>query len=104
MTELYMKDQNGNYLPVKFEKMVTKEWEGCLVLVSVGTEENPATSQDEDEVLEAIGGCDFEGINDNVSFVVTSRKIDFKNLGPIENLKRRILNDEDVVSAIADLI
>jgi GGDEF domain-containing protein len=83
MKDLYFKDENGDFIPIEFKKIVSKSWNNKLVVVRVGSDEFPVTNKDiEDEVVESISEClnqssileDFK----NVSFMIVRHNVDFK--------------------------
>lgn len=102
MTDLYVKSKSGRYLPVKFSKIVTKNWEDCIVLVKVGNKQRPATLKDEEGVFEALCECKFTNIEDKVNFIITSKDINFKNLGIKEHVRERLIKGDDVLDIITE--
>lgn len=83
--KLYVKNKKGDYIPIKFEKVVSTRWSNSLVKVKVGSDRHPVRSvQDLEEIFDDICQSDVLDQVDNVDFLITPYDIDFE---VIENLK-----------------
>jgi len=45
MNDLYVKDDNGQYVPIKLELASPKDLENKLIVITVGNDEDPASSE-----------------------------------------------------------
>jgi len=54
MSEFYTKSDKGEYIPISFDKIVTKDWDEQLVLVRIGSEENPAKEDEINQTMEGL--------------------------------------------------
>lgn len=70
------------FVPVTIDKLFSKpsEWDGAFVLVRVGSEAQPASQDDLDEISAAIAECDVVKYVNNASFFITSDTIDVSTL------------------------
>lgn len=84
----YTKNKSGEYIPIEFEQIITKDWENKTVVVKVGSDENPASADDEEETANGIGATDT--LNKiETSFIVTRHSISFEILGNTQDLKNQ---------------
>jgi hypothetical protein len=101
MSQFYIKNNNGDFVPVKVEQVVSKDWDGKMVWVRLGTDEHPAT---EEEMTQAQEGLDTAAVLEvlkNTSFLITSYALDFEVLGDLASLKKqhvavRVTGDDDL--------
>ena len=97
----YFKNKRGEYVPVNAEQVVSKDWGGKIVVVKVGSDENPAPEEELVGVHDGLDQATVIGMLPETSFLITSFAIDFKILGGIEELKRqcvavRVTGDDDL--------
>jgi hypothetical protein len=97
----YIKNQKGQFVPIKVEQVISKEWAGKLVMVRVGSDEHPA---DDDELIEVNDNLDTATVIEmlpETSFLITSFAIQFDILGSLEELRNqyvavRVTGDDDL--------
>jgi len=85
----YIKNQNDQFVPVKIEQVVSRDWTGKLILVRVGSDEHPA---DDDELLEVNDNLDTATVIEmlpDTSFLITSFAIQFDILGGLDELRKQ---------------
>jgi len=82
MGNLYMKNKNGEYIPVSFEEVVDKSWDNKLILVTMGSPQNMASDLDCRELLESFQDADALRALNGASFLIVEKPIKFENLGP----------------------
>jgi hypothetical protein len=89
MTEFYTKTDSGKFLSITLEKVFSdpSEWDGSFIIVRVGSENFVPSSEDLEQLLDALLNCDallnvkdasilMVGAHENVQF----EKTDFKKL------------------------
>jgi hypothetical protein len=85
MSTFYAK--NGNkYVPVEFKQIVTKDWNDKVIVVRIGTEENPAELSEVEETMECLNDSDALEKLENTSFLVTLYEMDFQTLGSVKEV------------------
>lgn len=97
----FIKNQKGDFVPVKIEQVLSRDWAGKLILVRVGSDEHPA---DDDELVEVNDNLDTATVIEmlpETSFLITSFAISFDILGSLEELRRqyvavRVTGDDDL--------
>jgi hypothetical protein len=97
----YVKNQKGEFVPVKIEQVISRDWAGKLIMVRVGTDERPA---DDDELLEVNDNLDTATVIEmlpETSFLITSFAIQFDILGSLEELRKqcvavRVTGEDDL--------
>lgn len=82
MSNLYMKNENGKYLPVNIDKVIDKSWDNCLIMVTLGSPQNMASNLDCHEIFKMLNASDAVQALDNASFMIVEKPIKFENLGP----------------------
>lgn len=85
-SNLYMKNSSGEYIPVEIEKIANRDWENKIILVRIGTEQNPATEKEEEEMYVALEKADALDHLENTTFVVTLYEVDFEVLGSLKEI------------------
>lgn len=90
MSDFYVKNKQGKYLPVDVSKILGNELNGHLVVVRVGSDDKPATSADIDATIDSFNQADFLKTLDNVSIIITPYQIDI-NLFPKEELEEKCI-------------
>ncbi len=85
----YVRNRNGNYVPVSFKSMITNEWNGKMVIVRIGTEENPADVNDLDETMDSLSDADALASLENTSFLVTRHELSFEVLTTVNDLENQ---------------
>jgi len=85
--ELFRKADDGEYVPVVLEKLFAdpSEWENSFIVVRVGNDNYPSSTEDLDEMFYALESCEALLLVKNGSFLVTHHnvkfeKVDFKKL------------------------
>ena len=75
MSNFYIKNKEGNYLPIELKSIINKDLDNRLIIVRVGTDEYPASMSDLDVTEESFSQADI--INDlDVSVILTPFQID----------------------------
>lgn len=75
MSEFYIKTKSGEFLPVSLSSYFTKDLNGKLAVVRVGTDEHPASISDVDETWESFRRADVLNELEDVSVIVTPYQI-----------------------------
>lgn len=88
MNELYVKN-NGKYLPIEIKDIINKEMDNSLIVVKVGTEENPATYEDIEATENSFIQAEVLGDMD-ISIILTPYQIDV-NIVDEEELEEKSL-------------
>jgi len=86
MSDLYIKTRQGDYVPVSFKNVVTKDWEGKLIVVRVGSDDNPADAEIEEQTLRGLEEADALGDLEDTSFLVTRHSLNFEILGSLKEI------------------
>ena len=97
----YTKNNKGEYLPVQFEQVISKDWNNQMVIVRVGSDERPATDQELEETQENLDNAAVLKSLPNTSFLITSYAIQFEVLDSLDGLKKqcvsvRVTGDDDL--------
>lgn len=88
MTEFYIKNKQGKYLPINLKSIFGKDLNGKLVIIRVGSDDHIASSSDLDETEESFNRADILNELENVSIIITSYQIDI-NACPKEDLENK---------------
>ncbi len=97
----YIKNKSGEFVPVKIEQVLSRDWAGKLVMVRIGSDEHPA---DEDELVEVNDNLDTATVIEmlpDTSFLITSYAIQFDVLSSLDELRNqyvavRVTGDDDL--------
>lgn len=97
----YIKNQKGDFVPVKIDQVLSKDWAGKLIMVRVGSDEHPA---DDEELIEVNDNLDTATVIEmlpETSFLITSFAIQFDIMGSLEELRHqyiavRVTGDDDL--------
>jgi hypothetical protein len=103
----YIKNRNGEYVPIDFKKIVTKDWENNLIVVRVGTDEHPASESDATRTLDSLHDVDTLDDLENSSFLITLHNIGFEILGSLKEIGEKYVlvkvTGDDDLSKLEDL-
>lgn len=91
MSSFYTKTKSGEFVPITFKEIATKDWENKLILVRIGSEENPTK---ESEVEEAIDGLEEADVLENIectSFLVSTYNLDFEIMGSLSEISKKYI-------------
>lgn len=89
MSNFYIKDKEGKYFPIELKSILNKDLNNSLIIVKVGTDDNPATVDDLNATEESLRQADI--INDlDVSIILTPYQIDIDVIYK-EDLDNKIL-------------
>ena len=107
MSDLYIKTQQGDFVPVSFETIVTKDWEGKLIVLKVGSDDNPADAEVEEQTLRGLEEADALGNLEDTSFLVTRHSLTFEVLGNLSEIEEKYIavsvTGSDNLSDLGDL-
>lgn len=107
MEEFYIKSDNGQYTPISFKKIVTNDWENQLIVIRVGTDENPASNLKVEQTLDAINDADALDNLENTSFLIATHNLDFEVVGNLKEISKKNIvvrvTDKDDLSKLGDL-
>lgn len=107
MSDLYIKDRHGDFVPVSFETVVTKDWEGKLIVLKVGSDDNPADAEVEEQTLRGLEEADALGDLEDTSFLVTRHSLSFEILGNLKEIEEKHIavsvTGSDNLSDLGDL-
>jgi len=76
MSNFYIKNKEGKFLPIEVKSILGKELDGHLVIIRVGTDDHPASVSDLDMTEESFARADILDELDNVSVIITPYQID----------------------------
>ena len=82
MGNLYMKNENGKYLPLSIDKVIDPSWDNCLIRVTLGSPQDMANDLDCHELFEMLNASDALQALNGASFMIVEKPIKFENLGP----------------------
>jgi len=106
MGEFYVKVK-GDYVPISFKTVVTKDWEGKLIVVKIGSDNNPADSEIEEQTLKGLSEADALGDLEDTSFLVTRHSLNFEILGSLLEIGSKFIavsvTGSDNLSDLGDL-
>lgn len=72
----YIKNRNGEFVPVEFSQMIDKGVNNKMVVVKVGSENQKPSVDDLEQTRKSIEMADFPDDIDNVSLIITPFEID----------------------------
>jgi hypothetical protein len=84
-----MKSKSGKFVKAEFKEVVSKGWDGKIVVVHMGSEENPASVEELEETVQNLSRPEVTGMLNNTNFLITAYNIDFEVLGSVEDLKKQ---------------
>lgn len=84
---LYIRNSNGRFVPISFKSIAVQEWEDKLIVVKLGSDEFPASEEDEEEVYEVIGKSDVLEELKGTSYIITKHNITFEVLDTLKNIQ-----------------
>lgn len=76
MSNFYVKNKDGSYVPVEVKSLIGKELENHLVVVRVGTDDRPASASDLDITEESFACADVIDDMENISLIITPYQIE----------------------------
>jgi len=107
MSDLYIKTKQGDYVPISFKSVVTKDWEGKMIIVRVGSDDNPADADTEEQTLGGLAEADALGDLEHTSFLVTRHSLSFEILGSLKEIGEKQIvvsvTGSDNLSDLGDL-
>lgn len=97
----YIKNSKGEYIPIEFKDIAAKEWSNKLVVLRVGSDENPAPESEIDQTFKGLKGADALRKLENCSFLITGHTLNFEVLGELKELGEkyvavRVATDDDL--------
>jgi len=87
----YVKGTKGDFLPVKLEQVFSRDWAGKIVIIKVGSDENPAPEEELDDVRNNLDNATVADMLPETSFMITSYAMSFEVLGSTEELGKQTL-------------
>ena len=106
MSDLYIKNEHGEFVPIKIERVMGNDWDGKIVLIKLGDEFVKASEKEEEMMYKAMQESDALG-DINATFVITSYKVDFEVLGSASELQDKCIlikvDQSDNLSPLGDL-
>ena len=85
--ELYMKTEDGEYVPITFKETVNSSWDNHLVVVKVGNDNYKPTESDLNEICELLGDSEVIGQLNNASFLIVGTDVDFHKVMDLEYMR-----------------
>jgi len=76
MSDFYIKNKKGAFLPIELSTYINKDLEGKLVIVRVGSDEYPVSVETLDETEESFNRADVLNDLEDVSIIITPYQID----------------------------
>jgi len=83
---LYFKNGDGKYLPVSFDKIATDDWNDKIIVIRVGSKDDPATKEDADQLTQDLEELEVLG-EIHASYLILDFGIDFDTYGNLNELK-----------------
>ena len=101
MSKFYTKNSDGNYTPIEFKQIATKDWENKLIVVRIGSDNCMASESEIEETLDCLNDADALENIDNTSFLITMHGISFEVLGNLKEIGKKcvsvkITGDDDL--------
>lgn len=91
MGDFYLKNSKGEYIPIQFEQICTRDWSGKLILVKIGN--GDVVPEDEiEETTEAINSSDALRYLENTSFLITLYNLDFSVFSDIKDIGKQYVS------------
>ena len=88
MSDFYIKNRQGKFLPIDIKSIFGKDLNGKLVIVRVGSSEQTASTNDLDETEESFNRADVLNELDDVSIIITPYQINV-SVEPKEDLEEK---------------
>ena len=88
MTEFYVKNKQGKFLPIELTQILGKELNGHLVVIRVGSDICQASALDLDETAESFSKADVLNDLDDISIIITPYQIDV-SVAPKEEINNK---------------
>lgn len=83
---LYFKNADGKYLPVSFSKITTDDWNDKIIVIRVGSKDDPGTKEDADQLAREL--VDLEVLGEiHASYLILDFGINFEPYGNLDELK-----------------
>ena len=86
MSEFYIKGKDGRFVPISFKQIVTKDWDGKVIIVRIGSDQMPADQSEINKAFNAINDADALDSLENTSFLVTLHNIEFEIMGTLKEV------------------
>jgi len=101
MSEFYMKNADGKYIPISFKQIITKDWENKLIVVRIGSDECPAEESEIEETLDSLNDADALESLENTSFLITMHSLSFEVLDSVKDVASKcvavkVTGDDDL--------
>ena len=80
MKDFYVKNKDGNFVPVNVNKIFGDDLAGHLVIVRVGTDDLMATSSDLDMTEYVLSKADVLNETNNISVIITPHQIEIETI------------------------
>jgi hypothetical protein len=101
MSPLYNKNSKGEYVPIEFKEICTKDWNEKLIVVRIGTDGTQVPESEVDETWNGLNEADALSSLHNTSFLITLHNLDFEILGNLKDIKNqyisvRVTSDDDL--------
>lgn len=97
----YTKNKKGDFVPVRIEQILSRDWAGKLIMVRIGSDEHPADEQELIDVNDSLDTATVIEMLPDTSFIITSYAIQFDIVGGLEELRKqyvavRVTGDDDL--------
>ena len=92
MSDLYVKNSKGEFKPISFKEVVPQNWDDKLIIVRVGSDENPANDNELDLIYESFNRAEvLENLN-NTSIILVPYTIDLEVLSSLKDIKDKCVS------------
>lgn len=100
MSDLYIKNKKGEFVPIQLSSVINKDMNHRLVIIKVGNEHQKATEADLDKTEESFSKADVINGLDDISLIITPYQIDIsiedKSKMDDKNIYIQIASGDDV--------
>ena len=99
----YKKNEKGEFIPVTFNSVDVKDFKDKVVIVTIGSEENPAPYSEIDSFRSMLYDNFPTDDLDNTSFFIMSHQVEFEVLGKSDEIKNscisvRVTENDDLTN------
>jgi len=90
MSDLYVKNKDGSFVPIFIDRVFGEDLAGSLVVVRVGTDSHPASSSDIDEAEYVLSQAEVLNRVRDISLLITPHQID------IDTIRDKDIDDKSI--------
>ena len=103
---LYFKNGDGKFLPVSFDKVATDDWNDKIIVIRVGSKDDPGTKEDADQLAHELKDLEVLG-EIHASYLILDFGINFEPYGNLDEIKNKNVSvwieDGDDLSKLGEM-